>query len=77
MGRQNRLAPALFRWHHPQLQPCSARRDQPETFAVPDIDLPGMDFFGGMGAEGPGPADALPDDLLPMPSGVGGLVSAG
>ncbi|KAI7836928.1 hypothetical protein COHA_009260 [Chlorella ohadii] len=39
--------------------------DQPETFAVPDIDLPGMDFFGG-----PAPGDALPDDLLPVPSGL-------
>ena len=34
---------------------------------MPDIDLPGMDFFGGAGAEYP--AEALPDDLLPVPSG--------
>ncbi len=57
-------------------------RDGPETFAVPDLDLPGMEMFqlpahlkgrggaapasSGGGAE---PKPQLTDELVPVPSG--------
>lgn len=48
-------------------------RDGPETFAVPDLDLPGMEMFqlpahlkGRVGAE---PKPQLTDELVPVPSG--------
>ena len=42
---------------------CPTRRADPETFAVPDLEL--FELGGGLGG-----GAALPDDLLPVPSGV-------